>query len=73
MGDKFIALVGSGQQTCRPSHDEKGLKDWAPDGRQVCRLAANFSVTKMQEENSIIQSPCFFQLANKLVAHLVPN
>jgi hypothetical protein len=25
----------------------------------------------MQEENSIIQSPCFCELANKLVAHLV--
>jgi hypothetical protein len=27
--NKFVALVGSGRQTCRPSHDEKGLKDWA--------------------------------------------
>jgi hypothetical protein len=26
---KFVALVGSGQRTCRPSRDEKGLKDWA--------------------------------------------
>jgi hypothetical protein len=38
-----------------------------------CRPAANFSVTKMQEENSMIQSPCFFELADKFVAHLVPN
>jgi hypothetical protein len=45
----------------------------AQDGRQVCRPAADFSVTKMQEENSIIQSPHFFELADKLVAHLVPN
>jgi hypothetical protein len=45
----------------------------AQDGQQVFRLAANFSVTKMQEENSIIQSPCFFELANKLVGHLMPN
>jgi hypothetical protein len=37
------------------------------------KSAANFSVTKMQEENSIIQSPFFFELADKLVAHLVPN
>jgi hypothetical protein len=29
MGNKFVALVGSGRQTCRPSRDEKGLKDWA--------------------------------------------
>jgi hypothetical protein len=29
--NKFVALVGSGQQTCRPSRDEKGLKDWAID------------------------------------------
>jgi hypothetical protein len=29
--NKFVALVGSGQQTCRPSRDEKGLKDWASD------------------------------------------
>jgi hypothetical protein len=29
MGDKFVALVGSGRQTCHPSHDKKGLKDWA--------------------------------------------
>jgi hypothetical protein len=43
------------------------------DGRQVCCPAVNFSVTKMQEENSIIQSPCFFVLADKLVTHLVPN
>jgi hypothetical protein len=28
---------------------------------------------QMQEENSTIQSPCFFELADKLVAHLVPN
>jgi hypothetical protein len=27
--NKFVALVGSGRQTCRPSCDEKGLKDWA--------------------------------------------
>jgi hypothetical protein len=27
--NKFVALVGSGQRTCRPSCDEKGLKDWA--------------------------------------------
>jgi hypothetical protein len=27
--NKFVALVGSGQQTCRPSRDKKGLKDWA--------------------------------------------
>jgi hypothetical protein len=27
--NKFVALVGSGRQTCRPSHDKKGLKDWA--------------------------------------------
>jgi hypothetical protein len=26
---KFVALVGSGRQTCRPSRDKKGLKDWA--------------------------------------------
>jgi hypothetical protein len=32
--NKFVALVGSGRQTCRPSHDEKGLKDWA----NVCSL-----------------------------------
>jgi hypothetical protein len=53
MGDKFVAQIQLGQQTCCP--------------------AANFSVTKMQEEDSIIQSPCFFELADKLVAHLVPN
>jgi hypothetical protein len=29
--NKFVALVGSGRQTCRPSRDEKGLKDWAID------------------------------------------
>jgi hypothetical protein len=29
MGDKFVALVGSGRQTCCPSRDVKGLKDWA--------------------------------------------
>jgi hypothetical protein len=29
--NKFVALVGSGQQTCRPSCDKKGLKDWAID------------------------------------------
>jgi hypothetical protein len=29
MGDKFVALVGSGWQTCHPSRAEKGLKDWA--------------------------------------------
>jgi hypothetical protein len=45
----------------------------ARDGQQVCHPAANFSVTKIQEESSIIQSPCFFELADKLVAHLVPN
>jgi hypothetical protein len=45
----------------------------ARDGQQVCRPAANFSMTKMQEENGMIQSPCFFELADKLVAHLVPN
>jgi hypothetical protein len=45
----------------------------ARDGQQVCMPAANFSVTKMHEENSIIQSPCFFELADKLVAHRVPN
>jgi hypothetical protein len=33
----------------------------ARDGRQTCCPAANFSVTKMQED-SIIQSPCFFEL-----------
>jgi hypothetical protein len=27
--NKFVALVGSGQQTCRPSRDKKGLEDWA--------------------------------------------
>jgi hypothetical protein len=27
--NKLVALVGSGRQTCRPSRDEKGLKDWA--------------------------------------------
>jgi hypothetical protein len=27
--NKFVALVGSGQQVCRPSRDKKGLKDWA--------------------------------------------
>jgi hypothetical protein len=27
--NKLVALVGSGRQTCRPSHDKKGLKDWA--------------------------------------------
>jgi hypothetical protein len=27
--NKFVTLVGSGRQTCCPSHDEKGLKDWA--------------------------------------------
>jgi hypothetical protein len=27
--NKFITLVGSGQRTCRPSRDKKGLKDWA--------------------------------------------
>jgi hypothetical protein len=27
--NKFVALVGSGRRTCRPSRDEKGLKDWA--------------------------------------------
>jgi hypothetical protein len=45
----------------------------ARDGRQTCRPAANFSVTKMQEQNSIIQSPCFFELGDKFVAHLKPN
>jgi hypothetical protein len=42
-------------------------------GNKLRHPAANFSVTKMQEGNSIIQSPCFFELADKLVAHLVPN
>jgi hypothetical protein len=27
--NKFVTLVGSGQRVCRPSCDEKGLKDWA--------------------------------------------
>jgi hypothetical protein len=27
--NKFVALVGSERQTCRPSRDKKGLKDWA--------------------------------------------
>jgi hypothetical protein len=27
--NKFVTLVGSGRQTCRPSLDKKGLKDWA--------------------------------------------
>jgi hypothetical protein len=27
--NKFVALVGSGRRTCRPSRYEKGLKDWA--------------------------------------------
>jgi hypothetical protein len=45
----------------------------AQDGWQTCRPAANFSVTKIQEENSIIQSPCFFELGEKFVAHLMPN
>jgi hypothetical protein len=27
--NKFVPLVGSGRQTCPPSRDEKGLKDWA--------------------------------------------
>jgi hypothetical protein len=27
--NKLVALVGSGRQTCHPSHDKKGLKDWA--------------------------------------------
>jgi hypothetical protein len=27
--NKFVALVGSGRWTCHPTHDEKGLKDWA--------------------------------------------
>jgi hypothetical protein len=29
--NKLVTLVGSGRQTCRPSCDEKGLKDWAND------------------------------------------
>jgi hypothetical protein len=29
--NKFVTLVGSGQQTCHPSLDKKGLKDWASD------------------------------------------
>jgi hypothetical protein len=33
--NKFVALVGSGRRTCRPSHDEKGLKDWASVTRTV--------------------------------------
>jgi hypothetical protein len=27
--NKLVALVGSGRRTCHPSHDKKGLKDWA--------------------------------------------
>jgi hypothetical protein len=34
--NKFVALVGSGRQTCRPSRDKKGLKDWAIGGC-VCK------------------------------------
>jgi hypothetical protein len=29
--NKIVALVGTGRRTCRPSRDEKGLKDWAID------------------------------------------
>jgi hypothetical protein len=67
---KSRARVGSRtQETIAQSFSPNSARD----GRQVCRPAANFSVTKMQEENSMIQSPCFFELANKLVAHLMPN
>jgi hypothetical protein len=45
----------------------------AGDGQHICCPAANFSVTKMQEENNITQSHCFFGLADKFVAHLMPN
>jgi hypothetical protein len=38
--NKFVALVGSGRQTCRPSRDKKGLKDWANETlfiiQQIC-------------------------------------
>jgi hypothetical protein len=27
--NKFVAPVGYGRRTCRPSRDKKGLKDWA--------------------------------------------
>jgi hypothetical protein len=41
MGDKFVALVGSGRRTCHPSRDKKGLKDWAIEISEVlsCTLA----------------------------------
>jgi hypothetical protein len=38
--------------------------------RQICRLAANFSVTKKQKQYLRIQSPCFFELADKFVGLL---
>jgi hypothetical protein len=43
--NKFVALVGSGRQTCRPSRDKKGLKDWA-----------NASARKYRNENTPISS-----------------
>jgi hypothetical protein len=33
--NKFVALVGSGRQTCCPSRDKKGLKDWAISCRVI--------------------------------------
>jgi hypothetical protein len=40
--NKFVALVGSGQRTCRPSCDEKGLKDWAINWKQVSKFTRSF-------------------------------
>jgi hypothetical protein len=40
--NKFVALVGSGQQVCCPSRDEKGLKDWAIYGMNTCTRLRNF-------------------------------
>jgi hypothetical protein len=61
------------QQVRRSTIAQSFSPNSARDGRQVCRPDVNFSVTKMQEEDSIIQSPCFFELADKLVAHLMTN
>jgi hypothetical protein len=65
---KYIHDVSVGQHVV--------LRQWKQPNLLVLiwhEMAANFSVTKMQEENSIIQSPCFFELGDKFVAHLMPN
>jgi hypothetical protein len=45
--NKFVALVGSGRRICRPSHDKKGLKDWA----NICNVDSLFNVFNID--------PCF--------------